>query len=325
MMWEAVGLDERESRVYEAVARHGHVTAPRIAAEVALSNTQVSRTLARLANRGLLTRLSGRPARFAAVAPEQVAASLIAEQQRQLLDLRAHARQLGEVHRRASVAWHHPADLIQVLEGPANVRNAFRRLQQEAQHQFRGFDRPPYLNNPLDGNDEEDRRLTSREITYRVIYDRSALAMPGRMADIWNGIHLGEQARVGDVPMKMMLCDDRSALIPVATAGSGYSIDAAYLIWPSSLLDALSALFEALWERAVPVNRVPKVVGAGDLPDEDVDLIGLLVAGNTDETIAHTMGWHVRTVSRHVHQLMDRVGAQTRFQLGMEAVRRDWV
>lgn len=324
-MWEAVGLVEREGRVYEALVEQGHATAARIAAEVALSPAQASRTLAGLAARGLLTRLPGRPARFAAVAPEHAAASLIAVQERQLLDLRARARQLGAVHRRASVAWQHPADLIEVLEGAANVANAFRRLQQDAQHQFRGFDRPPYLNNPMDGNDEEDRRLTNEEVAYRVIYDRSAVAMPGRMADIWNGIRLGEQARVGDVPMKMMLCDDRSALIPVATAGSGYSIDAAYLIGPSSLLDALSALFESLWQRAVPVNRVPQEDGGDDLAAEDVDLIGLLVAGNTDERIARSLGWHVRTVSRHVHQLMARVGAQTRFQLGVEAVRRGWV
>lgn len=323
-MWEAVGLDEREGRVYEALVAQGHTTAARIAAEAALSPAQASRTLARLSARGLLTRLPGRPARFAAVPPEQAAASLIAVQERQLLDLRARARQLGEVHRRASLPGQHPADLVEVLEGAANVAHAFRRLQQEAQHQFRGFDRPPYLNNPLDGNDEEDRRLSHEEVAYRVIYDRSAVAMPGRMADIWNGIRLGEQARVGDVPMKLMLCDDRSALIPVATAGSGYSIDAAYLIGPSSLLDALSALFESLWRRAVPLNRVPQD-GGDDLAAEDVDLIGLLVAGNTDERIARSLGWHVRTVSRHVHQLMDRVGAQTRFQLGVEAVRRGWV
>ena len=73
--------------------------------------------------------------------------------------------------------------------------------------------------------------------------------------------------------MKMMLCDDRSALIPVATAGSGYSIDAAYLIGPSSLLDALSALFESMWQRAVPVNRVPQEDGGEDLAAEDVDLM----------------------------------------------------
>jgi DNA-binding NarL/FixJ family response regulator len=33
----------------------------------------------------------------------------------------------------------------------------------------------------------------------------------------------------------------------------------------------------------------------------------------------------VRTVHRRVHQIMASVGAETRFQAGMEAVRRGWV
>jgi hypothetical protein len=80
----------------------------------------------------------------------------------------------------------------------------------------------------------------------------------------------------------------------------------------AALLDALSALFESMWQCAVPVNRVPQEDGGEHLAAEDVDLIGLLVAGNTDERIARSLGWHMRTVSRHLHQLMARVGARTR-------------
>lgn len=323
-MWEAVGLGQREGRAYEALVRRADATVSSVASELGLSRTQVAATIAKLAQMGLVTRIPGRPIRFTAVAPERVAATLIADRERELFELRAHAQELEEVHRRASVAGGHPADLVEVIEGADNVRNAFRRLQHEARRQFRGFDRPPYLHNPVKGNPDEGRRLSTQEIAYRVIYDRSALAMPGRMADIWNGIHLGEQARVGEVPMKLMLADDRAALIPVATAGASYNIDAAYLIRPSSLLDALSVLFEALWARSVPLNRAPQLTSGG-LPAEDADLLGLLAAGHTDEAIARTLGWHVRTVSRHVHGLMTLAGARTRFQLGMEAIRRGWV
>ena len=149
--------------------------------------------------------------------------------------------------------------------------------------------------------------------------------MPGRMTDVWNVIRIGEQARVAEVPMKLALCDDRAALIPVATVDSDRSIDAAYLIRPSSLLDALCALFEVIWQRAVPLNRAPNPDTAGNPSIDDVNLIGLLAAGNTDERIARSLGWHVRTVSRHVQRLMQQVGAQTRFQLGMEAARRRWI
>ncbi|WP_306216054.1 response regulator transcription factor, partial [Actinoplanes sp. RD1] len=54
-------------------------------------------------------------------------------------------------------------------------------------------------------------------------------------------------------------------------------------------------------------------------------LLALLASGSTDAVIAKTFGWSVRTVQRHLHELMERLGARTRFQAGMEAVRRGWL
>ncbi|MGH3501835.1 MAG: TrmB family transcriptional regulator [Nocardioidaceae bacterium] len=330
-MWDVVGVPEQEARIYEALVRRQHADAGTLADELSLSRHQVTRAMTHLASQGLTTRLPGRPAQFSAVAPDQAAGLLIADQERRLLELRSHAQSLAELHRRANVSWHHPADLVEVIEGGPNVARTFSRLQREAQQQIRGFDRPPYLANPVEGNPEEDEQRDTRGITYRVVYDRSALAIPGRMADIWRGIHGGEQARVGAVPMKMVLCDARAALIPAATAD--YTAEAAYLVHPSSLLDAVSALFEATWDRAVPLNRAPssyeddgKEQGAGGgVRRDDADLIGLLAGGSTDDSIARALGWSVRTVRRHVRRLMVEVGAETRFQLGMEANRRNWV
>jgi DNA-binding CsgD family transcriptional regulator/DNA-binding transcriptional ArsR family regulator len=322
-MWRSVGVSGHEEVVYEALARHRQATTEDMLAGVGLSRPQLTRTLVRLVDRGLVTRLPGRPARYAAVPPDEVAASLIAERERELLRLRAHANRLAEEVRRQDPASHHPAEVIQVIEGGANLRATFVRLQREARVQIRGFDRPPYLDNPVGGNSEENQQLSHRGLTYRVVYDQSALAIPGRMADIWRGIQRGEQARVyARVPMKMALCDDRLALIPVLRDGD--QADAAYLVHPSSLLDAFSELFEAVWDRAVAVNKSGQAQPDG-LSDRDADLVGLLAGGATDETIARTLGWSVRTVHRHVHRIMSMVGAQTRFQAGMEAVRRGWI
>jgi DNA-binding CsgD family transcriptional regulator/DNA-binding MarR family transcriptional regulator len=322
-MWHAVGVSGHEGRVYETLARHRQATTADILADVGMSRAQLTRTLGALVDRGLATRLPGRPARYAAVPPEQVAAALIAERERDLLRLRAHANQLSEEVRRQDPTSHHPAEVIKVVEGAASLRATLIRLQREAQVQIRGFDRPPYLDNPVGGNQEETQQLTDRGLTYRVVYDQSALTIPGRMADIWQGIQRGEQARVyGHVPMKMVLCDDRLALIPVMMGDR--QADAAYLVHPSSLLDAFSELFEAVWDRAVAVNKVGQDRPDG-LSSPDTDLIGLLASGATDESIARTLGLSVRTVHRRVHRIMSMVGAQTRFQAGMEAVRRGWV
>lgn len=319
-MWEAVGVTGPEGQVYEALVRRRQAEITTMVADVGFPRGQVARMLTRLIDRGLATRLPGRPLRYAAVPPDLVVSSLIAERERDLSRLRVHARRLAAEQARHE-ARHHPAELVQVIEGATNVRNTFVRLQREAREQVRGFDRPPYLDDPVSGNPEQKHQAEDRGLTYRVIYDQSALAIPRRMEDVWRRIQNGERARVsGHVPMKMVICDDRLALIPVTR--DGMAPDAAYLVHPSSMLDAFSELFEALWERAVPLNRS---AADGSLPTEDADLVGLLASGATDETIGRTLGWSVRTVQRHVHRLMTQVGAETRFQAGMEAVRRNWV
>ncbi len=324
-MWAVVGISGPEELVYETLVRRRQAPIADLVSDADLSRTQVTRTLRHLVDRGLATRLPGRPARYAAVPPDQVAATLTAEHERDLLRLRAHAQQLTDEQKRHDLAQHHPAELVEIIEGATNVRQTFVRLQRQAQTQIRGFDRPPYLDNPVGGNPEENRQIADRGLRYRVLYHQSALTIPGRMADIWRGIQRGELARVSShVPMKMVLCDDQAALIPVTTTQS--SADAAYLVHPSSLFDAFSELFEVLWERAVSLNRATRSgEETGSLSREDTDLVGMLAAGATDETIARALGWSARTVHRHIHAIMSLVGAETRFQAGMEAVRRGWV
>ncbi|MGW1885870.1 LuxR C-terminal-related transcriptional regulator [Streptomyces sp. NPDC001970] len=93
-------------------------------------------------------------------------------------------------------------------------------------------------------------------------------------------------------------------------------------------LMALMALFEAVWERSVQVR--PSAPGAADdrsdqpSPDE-ARLLTLLASGATDKSAGRALGWSERTVHRHSTELMQRFGAQTRFQVAMEAARRGWI
>jgi DNA-binding NarL/FixJ family response regulator len=55
------------------------------------------------------------------------------------------------------------------------------------------------------------------------------------------------------------------------------------------------------------------------------DILELLMLGAKDEAIARHLGVSLRTVRRRVADLMDDLGTGTRFQAGMEAVRRGWL
>jgi DNA-binding CsgD family transcriptional regulator len=146
--------------------------------------------------------------------------------------------------------------------------------------------------------------------------------MPGRLENIWEGIRRGGRARVGtSLPANLVICDDTMA---IASSSADYHNGTAYLVHPSSLLDMICGLFEATRDRAVPLNRGEPKSGQAMSPRRR-QLLGLLASGATDAVIARTFGWSMRTVQRHIHDLMQEVGARTRFQVGMQAARRDWL
>lgn len=169
--------------------------------------------------------------------------------------------------------------------------------------------------------------------------------MTGWLEDVTIGMQHGEQARIhAGLPMKLGISDDRLAIIPLLRAGDDV-LTASYLIHPSPLLDALIALFEALWDRSVPVRlhgaggaagpgglaQAAGSDGAGgpapdrDLPPDEERLLILLAAGATDRSAARALGWSERTVQRHITRLTHRLGVRTRFQVAMEATRRGWI
>ncbi|MET8631622.1 helix-turn-helix domain-containing protein [Streptomyces sp. NPDC004680] len=321
-MWEAVGLSGDDALVYEALVRRGQSEAESLSAGTGLARGRASRILGRLVERGLATRLPVRPVQYVAVPPDVAANELIAERQRELMRLRAHAQQLATEQAEPEPDAPDPASLIEIVEGAVNVQNAVIRLQRTAQREIRTFDMPPYLDHPVDGNPEQFNQAEQRGLVYRVVYHPSAFEPAGRLDDVWRRVQHGERARVSArVPMKLMLCDDRFALIPISRRGAA---DAAYLVRESCMLDAFAELFEVLWDRAVAFNRLSQDVEEPERPVVSNELLGLLATGATDETIARMLGWSVRTVHRHMHKMMAQTGAETRFQAGMEVVRRGW-
>ncbi|MET8975874.1 helix-turn-helix transcriptional regulator [Streptomyces sp. NPDC004539] len=65
---------------------------------------------------------------------------------------------------------------------------------------------------------------------------------------------------------------------------------------------------------AHPRRRAPAAL---DLDDRQRKLIALLYAGHTDTSAAHRLGVSPRTVTNILRALMDRLGVDNRFQLGM--------
>jgi DNA-binding CsgD family transcriptional regulator/DNA-binding MarR family transcriptional regulator len=326
-MWETVGIPEFEARVYEALIPRGQSTVTGIAGRLDLTVPKISRALAGLIERGLVNKTPGRPARYSAVAPSLAGSVLIAKREHELGQLQQHLNRLDEAFQ-AQLSLTRPAEHVEVIEGAPKIWRAFVRIQRSARREVRAFDKPPYFVPPGEHGDdgpnlEERRLLEAGTVGYRVVYDQDSVALPGRLENIWDGIRRGERARVGSsLPVKMVISDNTTAIM---SSTADFHAGVAYVIHPSSLLDMAGGLFEAIWDRAVPLNRAESRASDTSLSGQDRQLLGLLASGATDAVIARTFGWSIRTVQRHLHEMMDQVGARTRFQVGMEAVRRGWL
>ncbi len=132
----------------------------------------------------------------------------------------------------------------------------------------------------------------------------------------------GEHVRIlAEVPCRLVVMGSSAALIPEEF---GVPTERRLVIRQHSLICSLTLFFESLWEKAMPVPGLD-----GQRYDEGASdrrlLVGQLAGGVKDEQIARALGISVRTVRRRVAELLDELGADSRFQAGVEAVRRGWM
>ncbi|MEV4010476.1 helix-turn-helix transcriptional regulator [Nonomuraea angiospora] len=318
----AVGVDAEDERIYRDLLRRPRATLPELAAHTGRTTVALRRACSRLEALGLVSRMAGRPVRFLPTRPDVAVAALISRREEGLAQARLAALALlAETPRTENQA---PEELVEVVQGQAAVVQRFTQLQQTATEELLVLDRPPYAQDPGQQNAAEMDRL-AHGLLVRGIYDAAALEIPGKLRLAQEAVAAGEQARISpEVPMKLAIADRKTAILPLSTAATSHA-DSAVIVHSSTLLDALVTLFEVLWRSALPLPAKPPATlpsGPAELPDPE--LFTLLAAGLKDEAVARQLGVSLRTVHRRVSELMDRLGARTRFQAGLLAARRGW-
>jgi DNA-binding CsgD family transcriptional regulator len=211
-------------------------------------------------------------------------------------------------------------NIIEILEG-ADTQRAWTEIEAGARSHVAVFDTPPY-GGPLANPIEIDN--LRRSVSYRALYAQAAVEDPDRFqTNIMPCIKAGEVARVlPKMPVKMLLVDDRVALIGLTS----HHVDrhhTALLIHESSVLPALTELFELCWKSATPL-------GGDDYSVEVLQPIDRLVlrhlaAGLPDDSVARNLGISKRTMTRYVERLMRLAGADSRFQLAIYAQSHGWI
>lgn len=316
LMLEAVGIGEIDEKVYRSIIDQPGRTAGQVAAATSLTERDARRILRILEEKGLVTLAPGTPQRFMAAPPDVALEALVKQRQAELEEVRALAARFAEQVRTSShIA--SPLEVIEVISGARAMTQRGDQLQRQAKLEVCILDKPPYAR---EENPVGLEQLASG-MRYRTIYEQNALSSPHQMDQLEEFVAAGEQARatVG-LPTKLILCDGQIALVPLYPVVSG-----GLVIHPSPLVDALVRLFEALWERAVPVESVEHYMTRdAELTKRESELLKLLAAGQKDQVIARRLGVTTRTVQRLVSDLMRRLGVSTRYQAGLQAARRGW-
>ncbi|AEW92695.1 MULTISPECIES: helix-turn-helix domain-containing protein [Streptomycetaceae] len=309
---DGLGIPEPEQAAYRRMLALSRTTVAGLAADLGVGEERAARLLAALHGHGLVHRHDDPPGDWSAAAPDVAVEALLLRREAELLRTRGRVAELMRAYRRGHEP--HAADLVDVVTGQDAIAGLWRRLQEAARHNLLMFDKPPHI---VRADTAVERELLDRGVRIRVVYEAGSVNAPGRLAEIRDAVAAGEQARMlPELPCKLALVDDRWALLPATT---GAELTGAVLVRASTLLDALGAMFAAYWHRGV---RVADTWSPADpAAERRMELLTLLSAGFTDDSIARQLGVSPRTVQRWVREVMDSLGARTRFQAGIQAAR----
>ncbi|GGR73599.1 sugar-specific transcriptional regulator TrmB [Nocardioides luteus] len=323
-----LGLTPDETLAYGELITMPSATAAEFAEALGAFGTSPGEAhllLRRLEEYGLAARITGDERRFAAAPPAIALGAMLARQQDEVRHAEIELSRLDEAYRLAA-AGRGPTDVVDVIHGEDAVRHRFEQVQLGARERVDAFVRPPVIVTSSQENSAENKAV-ERGVKYRVVVERSMLESHDVTVDeAIEATEAGEEVRFADqVPLKLLVVDRRLALMPLTSSGD---VVGALLVRESTLLDALIALFENVWDRATAM-----LVGTsgltGDLAkqvdDEDAQVLGLLLAGLTDQAVAKQLGTSLRTVQRRVRALLDLAGVETRMQLGWHAATHGWV
>lgn len=344
---EVVGISAFDERIYRGVLACPGITVQELVMRSGEGAGRIQASLSRLRAKGLVSRLWGRSPRWTVTNPGSAIRSLVRGLQSELDQLTDTADELEAAFRTVGQDPEEGGQ-FEVLAGPEEQARWYVRLQQEAKEEVLTFDCPPYV---LDYHNPLQTDLLRSGVRYRTIYVPEAFDHAGALDEVGSLIKAGEEARVlPRLPFKMAIVDRWRAVMPMHMDPP---LTRGVLISGSTMVVALVELFERLWREALPVRpelwqdtpATPKPADATDptsgkrveadpsgggpeaaeLGPEDRRLLALLAAGLKDDAIARQLGTSPRSLRRRLRHLLDQLNAETRFQAGAQASRRDLV
>ncbi|MBF8184779.1 helix-turn-helix transcriptional regulator [Nonomuraea sp. K274] len=323
-----LGLSVDAESVYRVILREPGLQVEALTARMQLPPEHVHDALGELTRLGLLQPSRERPRHLHLVDPEISLTSLLASHEAELLQ-RQQAIATGRAEVSDLIAEYNQRNGspgragIKYLSGLDDVRTYIEVMGRECVSDVMAFvDGGPQTKENMEASRSQDQSVLARGVWMRSIYLESLANDPATLAYVRWLTEEGASIRtIPMVPLRMIIFDRRVALLPVQVDDTSMG---AMVLPYSSVITALCALFEKLWEEATPLGVAPRREHDG-LSGQELSLLKLMAEGNTDEVCARKLGISLRTERRLAADLMARLNAKSRFQAGVLAAQAGWL
>ncbi|MFF7457124.1 helix-turn-helix domain-containing protein [Kitasatospora sp. NPDC008115] len=327
-MLTALGLDTAAEAVYRVMLAHPDDGVTAVARRLGQDEHQVRTALDRLSELALLRPSAERQGELRAVSPDIGMEILMARQQAELAaqQLRVEASRAAAAELIADYAQLRPAvghPGVEQLVGLDRIRDRLATLTREVREEVMTF-APDGGQQPanIEAAKPLDADLLDRGIRMRTVYLDSVRNSPHTVEYVnWLAERGGRVRTAPSLPTRMILVDRATAVIPVRSDDTAAG---AVVLTGHGTLVALCALFESVWAGARPLGEQASRDEHG-LNAQEAACIRLLAEGHTDEAIAKRLGVSPRTARRLATDLMERLGARSRFEAGVRAVQNGWL
>ncbi|MCX5265958.1 LuxR C-terminal-related transcriptional regulator [Streptomyces sp. NBC_00199] len=321
-----ITFDAVDAALYRLEVQQPHLSLEQLAARLDVSPAEVDRRRERMVDLKLLHRLEDDV--WVARNPHTAADLLFAGQEQDLDRLRLHIAQ-----RRDELASLTPDYLdarrlraapgqMEMLYGVETVRDAIAELARTSTQSV-------YSMAPGGGQSDAalqaalplDQRLLDRGIRLRSLFLTTARGHAATHRYLRRLQQAGGAVRLATtLPTRMLIYDERAAVIPLQTEDTRRG---AVLLHDSPVVDLLTDLFEVHWQQATLLQGPDETEEALSALERKV--VQLMAAGLLDEVISRQVGLSVRTTRRIIGKMTQRLGANSRFQAGVLAVKNGWV
>lgn len=326
-MFEMLGIDPEAVLVYRALLLNPRAPLADIAAELSLSEDQLRVAVHALTAHSLVRKSQIDAVAIRPISPDVALGSLLANLETDLRRRREELRRLrvdvatfAEDYRstRDAATTAH----LELLDTRDSVLTRLGEMILTVQREAVAFVTNRPTPEALEQARPDDTSLLERGITVRNLYLDSVRNSRENMAYLRWFHDQGAQLRtVPTLPVRMIVHDRRVAL--VAHDPEDPSLGAV-VIRGAGMLAALNALFDDCWDSGEPLFEKAERDDE-PLTSTERKLLRLLGSGSKDEALARQLGVSVRTARRTIAELSERLGADSRFELGANAVKRGWL